>query len=95
MQNTDTLALMRREVANTLRQAERMQATAAALVQWYTYLGGDSWANGVTDAEWTAAGITKVQFKRAMADLGTFASILNPVALGNVGDAPYKVQLIG
>ena len=72
-----------------------MQATAAALVQWYTYLGGDSWANGVTDAEWTAAGITKVQFKRAMADLGTFASILNPVALGNVGDAPYKVQLIG
>lgn len=95
MQNTDTLALMRKDVATTLRQAEQMQATAAALVQWYTYLGGDSWANGVTDAEWTAAGITKVQFKRAMADLGTFASILNPVALGNVGDAPYKVQLIG
>ena len=95
MQNTDTLALMRKDVATTLRQAEQMQATAAALVQWYTYLGGDSWANGVTDAEWTAAGITKVQFKRPMADLGTFASILNPVALGNVGDAPYKVQLIG
>lgn len=95
MQNTDTLALMRKDVATTLRQAEQMQATAAALVQWYTYLGGGSWANGVTDAEWTAAGITKVQFKRAMADLGTFASILNPVALGNVGDAPYKVQLIG
>lgn len=95
MQNIDTLALMRREVANTLRQVERMQATAAALVQWYTYLGGDSWANGVSDADWTTAGVTKGQFKRAMADLGAFAGILNPAALGNVGDAPYKVQLIG
>ena len=95
MQNTDTIALMRRETASVLRQVERAQATAAALVQWYANLGGDTWANQITDAEYTAAGITKVQVKRAMADLALFPAILNPVALGNVGDASYKIQLIG
>ena len=95
MQNTDTIALMRRETASVLRQVERAQATAAALVQWYTNLGGDTWANQITEAEYTAAGTTKVQVKRAMADLALFPAILNPVALGNVGDASYKIQLIG
>jgi hypothetical protein len=95
MDNSSTLAIMRRQTANTLRQVERAQADAAALVQWYTNLGGDTWANQVTDAEYTAAGVTKVQLKRAMADLALFPAILNPVALGNVGDAAYKIQLIG
>lgn len=95
MQNADTIAIMRRQTASTLRQVERAQADAAALVQWYANLGGDSWANGIADADWTTAGITKIQFKRAMADLALFPAILNPVALGSVGDASYKIQLIG
>lgn len=95
MQNADTIAIMRRQTASTLRQVERAQADAAALVQWYANLGGDTFANQVSDADWTTAGITKVQFKRAMADLALFTGILNPVALGNVGDASYKIQLIG
>ena len=95
MDNPSTLALMRRQAANTLRQVERAQADAAALVQWYTNLGGDTWANQITEAEYTAAGVTKLQLKRAMADLALFPAILNPVALGNVGDAAYKIQLIG
>ena len=95
MDNSSTLAIMRRQIANTLRQVERAQADAAALVQWYTNLGGDTWANQITEAEYTAAGITKGQVKRAIADHALFQAILNPVALGNVGDASYKVQLIG
>lgn len=95
MQNSDTLAIMRRQTATTLRQVERAQADAAALVQWYTNLGGDTFANQITDAEYLAAGVTKVQLKRAMADLALFTTILNPVALGNIGDASYKIQLIG
>ena len=95
MDNSSTLAIMRRQTATILRQVEHSQATAAALVQWYTNLGGDTWANQITEAEYTAAGITKVQVKRAMADLALFPAILNPVALGNVGDASYKIQLIG
>lgn len=95
MQNTDTIALMRRETASVLRQVERAQDTAAALVQWYANIGGDTWANGVADADWTAAGITKVQFKRAMADFLTFPTLLNPSVLANVADAAYKIQLIG
>lgn len=95
MQNADTLALMRREVASTLRQVERAQATAAALVQWYTNLGGDSFANNVTDQEYLDAGITKAQLKKAMLDLGTFPTLLSPAALGNIADFLYKVQLIG
>ena len=67
MDNSSTLALMRRQVAGTLRQVERAQADAAALVQWYKNLGGDAWANQITDAEYTTAGITKVQLKKAMA----------------------------
>lgn len=95
MDNSSTLAIMRRQTANTLRQVECAQADAAALVQWYTNLGGDAFANNITDAEYTAAGVTKVQLKRAMGDLAQFPAILNPAALGNVGDAAYKIQLIG
>ena len=95
MQNADVIALMRREAASILRQVERAQATAAALVQWYQNIGGDTWANGISDADWTAAGITKLQFKRAMADFATFPTLLNPTVLANVADAAYKVQLIG
>lgn len=95
MQNTDTIAIMRRQTANTLRQVERAQADAAALVQWYANIGGDVWANAVADADWTTAGITKIQFKRAMADLATFPTLLNPAVLANVADAAYKIQLIG
>ena len=95
MDNSSTLALMRRQVAGTLRQVERAQADAAAFVQWYKNLGGDAWANNITDAEYTAAGITKVQLKKAMLDLGTFPAILDPVAIGNVADFLYKIQLIG
>lgn len=54
MDNSSTLAIMRRQTANTLRQVER-----------------------------------------AIADLALFPAILNPVALSNVGDAAYKIQLIG
>ena len=95
MDNPSTLAIMRRQTASTLRQVERAQADAASLVQWYTNIGGDVWANGVADADWTSAGITKIQFKRAMADLATFPVLLNPTVLGNVADAAYKIQLIG
>ncbi len=95
MDNSSTLAIMRRQVAGTLRQVEQAQADAAALVQWYANLGGDAFANNITDAEYLAAGVTKLQLKRAMADLVLFPAILNPVALGNVGDAAYKIQLIG
>jgi hypothetical protein len=95
MDNSSTLALMRRQTANTLRQVERAQADAAALVQWYTALGGDAFANNILDADWTTAGITKVQFKRAMADLGAFTTLLNPTAATDLADAPYKIQLIG
>lgn len=95
MQNADTIALMRRETASVLRQVERAQSTAAALVQWYTNIGGDTWANGIADADWTTAGITKLQFKRAMADFATFPTLLNPAVLANVADAAYKIQLIG
>ena len=95
MQNSDTLALMRRETASVLRQVERAQATAAALVQWYTNIGGDAWASSVTDAEWLAAGITKLQFKRAMLDFATYPTLLNPAVVANIADMAYKIQLIG
>lgn len=95
MQNTDTIALMRRETASVLRQVERAQATAAALVQWYAAIGGDAWSNGVADADWTAAGITKLQFRRAMVDLAQFTALLKPIAATDLADAPYKIQLIG
>jgi len=95
MQNPDIIAIMRRQVAGTLRQVERAQADAAALVQWYANIGGDTWANGVSDADWTNAGVTKGQFKRAMSDLAAFPTLLNPAVLANVADAAYKIQLIG
>lgn len=95
MDNASTLTLMRKQVAQTLRQVEHAQATAAALKQWYDNLGGDAFANNVTDAEWLATGITKVQFKKAMLDLAAMTAVLNPAALGNIADFWYKIQLIG
>lgn len=95
MQNIDTVTLMRRDTASVLRQVERAQANAAALVQWYANLGGDAWANAITDDVWTAAGITKVQFKRAMADFAVFPIIMNQTVIANIADAAYKIQLIG
>lgn len=95
MDSTNTIALMRRDTASVLRQVERAQANAAALVQWYTNLGGDGWANAITDDVWTAAGITKVQFKRAMADFAVFPIIMNQTVIANIADAAYKIQLIG
>ena len=56
MDNSSTLAIMRRQTANTLRQVERAQADAAALVQWYVALGGDAFANNITDAEYHRGG---------------------------------------
>lgn len=95
MQNADTVTLMRRDTASVLRQVERAQANAAALVQWYTNLGGDTWANAIADADWTMLGITKVQFKRAMADFAIFPIIMNQTVVANIADAAYKIQLIG
>lgn len=95
MDATNTIALMRRDTASVLRQTERAQANAAALVQWYANIGGDAWANSVTDDVWTAAGITRAQFKQAMADFGVFRIIMNQTVLANIADAPYKIQLIG
>ncbi len=95
MDNSSTLAIMRRQTASTLRQVERAQADAAALVQWYAALGGDAFANNILDAEYTAAGITKVQFKRAMGDLAQFTALLKPTAAADLADAPYKIQSIG
>lgn len=95
MESADTITLMRRDTASVLRQVERAQATAAALVQWYSNLGGDTWANGVPDDVWTTAGITKLQFKRAMADFAVFPIIMNQTVIANIADAAYKIQLIG
>lgn len=95
MQNIDTVTLMRRDTASVLRQVERAQANAAALVQWYANLGGDAWANAIDDATWTTLGITKVQFKRAMADFAVFPIIMNQTVIANIADAAYKIQLIG
>lgn len=95
MQPADTITLMRRDTASVLRQVERAQANAAALVQWYANIGGDAWANNVTDDVWTAAGITKAQFKQAMADLGVFRIVMNQTIVANIADAAYKIQLIG
>lgn len=95
MDSTSTIALMRRDTATVLRQVERAQANAAALVQWYANLGGDAWATAVPDDVWTTAGITKLQFKRAMADLAVFPVIMNQTVVANIADAAYKIQLIG
>ena len=95
MQPADVVTLMRRDTAQVLRQVERAQASAAALLQWYINMGGDTWANNVPDQVFTDAGITRGQFKKALADMSAFPAILNPTALGNIGDFMYKVQQIG
>jgi hypothetical protein len=76
MQDPDIINLMRQEAHTILSQIERAQSTAAATLQWYKAIGGTAWINNVATETWTAAGITKSQFKKAMDDLAWFAELL-------------------